>query len=162
VDRVLRVLVVLDLIAAGAFAVAIVRGPRLDPDPSLRVYYNLWLPLLIETSYMLAFIAGVLALTGAVWRRQVSWAFLLALALAASTYGVIIAFYFDVPYRLLPSLLNLFAGNALLTDAIVPAILSLLALVYSFWPRRHGLAPGIEVTRLGTRTSAESNTDIVS
>jgi hypothetical protein len=162
VDRVLRVLVVLSLVAAGALSVAIVRGPRLDPDPSLRAYYNLWLPLLTETSYMLAFTAGVVALTGAVWRRQMSWAILLALALVASTYGIIIAFYFDLPYRLLPSLLNLFAGNALLTDAIVPAILSLLTLAYSFWPRRRGPAPGIEVTQLSTRTSAESTADVVS
>jgi hypothetical protein len=59
----------------------------------------------------------------------------LAVVIVAFAYGVIVAFYFDVPSRLLPSLRDVYDGVTLLADAIAPAILPLLALTYSFWPR---------------------------
>lgn len=158
-DRVLRLLAVLSLVANIAFSIVIERGPRPNPDPSFKVYNGLWWPLMAQTSYMFAFAVGVVALTAAVWRRHIVWAVLLSVVLVAFTYGLIVAFYFNVPSRLLPSLLNLYNGSAILADAIAPAILPLLALTYSFWPRRRGLAPSIEVTRLGAQARTEGDTE---
>jgi hypothetical protein len=71
VDRVLRLLAVLSLVAAIAFSIVTERGPRPTPDPSFGQYNGLWWPLMAQTSYNLAFAVGVVALTAAVWRRQI-------------------------------------------------------------------------------------------
>lgn len=136
-DRTLRPLAVLSLAAAVVFAVVVNHGPSRD-DPASLTFYQLPEPLLEQTSFLLAFAVGVVALVAALWRGQRAWVAGFLLALLVVAYGYILFFtyasatVFLAFFRMLPFLSDV----GILRNALIPALLPLLALVYVWWPRR--------------------------
>jgi hypothetical protein len=138
-DRALRLLALLSLVAAVVFFVVEKTHPPLD-DPNSGdtfPYYFLREPLFAQTSLLLAVAVGVVTVTVAAWRGQRAWMSILLVTLLVVANSVIVFIFslsgaaFFAFFTALP-----FLSVDLLRLAVVPALLPLLALAYTWWPPR--------------------------
>jgi len=120
-------------------------------------FYQLPEPLLSQTSLLLAFAVGVVALVAALWHGQRAWVAGFLLALLVVAYSLIIAEYatiiFQLPLALPP---NSVAGIDLLGEGAIPALLPFLALAYTLWPHRADPVSGAEVAPLKSPSVGQS------
>src|SRR5689334_9602476 len=143
-DRALRLLAILSLIAAVVFVVVddvTLSPPTLNSDVRpLVTYYQITQPLLAQTSLLLAVAAGVATVTLAAWRGQRAWVIGVLVALVVVVYGISVFFYYLPPNAEFDVVLALatalpFRSIYDIQIAIVPAVLPILALVYTLRPR---------------------------
>ena len=119
-NRALRLLALLSLVAAVVFFVVEKTRPPLD-DPNLRdqlPYYFLREPLFGQTSLLLAVAVGVVTVMVAVWRGQRAWVSIVLVALLVAANGAIVfifslsaaalfAFFTAVPFLSFAMLISL-------------------------------------------------------
>lgn len=143
-DRALRLLAILSLIAAVVFVVVddvTLKPPTLNSDVRpLVTYYQITQPLLAQTSLLLAVAAGVATVTLATWRGQRAWVIGVLVALVVVVYGISVFFYYLPPNAEFDIVLALatalpFRSIYDIQIAIVPVVLPILALVYTLRPR---------------------------
>src|SRR5689334_684810 len=134
-NRALRLLAILSLIAAAVFAV--VDRATLNPlDRTSLTYYQLTQPLLAQTSLLLAVAVGVMTLTLAAWRGQRAWVIGVLVTLVVVVYGFTVLFYYlpiNAEFDLLRALATVLPFLSFYTWelAFVPAVLPILALIYT-------------------------------
>lgn len=141
-DRILRLFAVLGLFLAVVYTAVIRFGPR--PlgiiDGRSLAYFALARPALGQTALFLVFGVGIAALTVAWLRGQYAWASILLLAVLLVTYGFLVAnalfSQFAFWYINLPPFLTFFNLTFYSEPFAFPVVLALIALAYSFWPRR--------------------------
>src|SRR5262245_34377160 len=98
-DRALRLLAILSLIAALVFVVVV----KVSPSPGevgSQIFYQLPYSLSAQTSLLLAVGVGAATMAVAAWRGQYAWADLLLAALLIVAYGVIVFYFFLSPNAL--------------------------------------------------------------
>lgn len=160
-NRALRLLAVVSLIAAVVFAVVVKATPG-PADPASITYYQITLPLFAQTSLLLAIAVGVATVTIAAWRGQRAWVIGVLVALLVVVYGFTVLFYY-LPVSAQFNFINsLFAALPFLSSiyvlelAIVPALLPILALVYTSLPRGASTSTVVQ-TPAATAPSATAN-----
>jgi hypothetical protein len=170
-DRALRLLALLSLVAAVVlYVVEKTRPPDLDPNVRDQFpFYFLREPLFGQTSLLLAVAVGVVTLTVAAWRGQRAWVSIVLVALLVAANGAIV-FFFSLPgaaffpfFTAVPFLAfaSLQQSGAMLRLAVVPALLPLLALAYTWWPPRAPASepiPAASASPTFTRSSATDRT----
>ncbi len=157
-NRALRLAAILSLIAAVVF-VAVVKASPSPLEVGSQTFYQLPYSLFALTSLLLAVAVGVATATVAAWRGQRAWLILLVAALLIVAYGLIVFFFYLPSAAFLAFVTALpFLSVNMLRQAVVPALLPLLALAYTWWPRRAPASEPIPASSTSTRSTATDRT----